>query len=89
MSETAIKEKVFNQVLEILDATSDINYNVHELRAFIRQELGDQIPTFCVKCKDKKIMKDAVIKKSDSGRRLAVGKCPDCGGRVNRILGRE
>lgn len=29
------------KVLEILDATPDINYNVHELRAFIRGELNE------------------------------------------------
>jgi hypothetical protein len=41
LSEAVTKEKVLNQVLEILDATGDINYNVHELRAFIRGELNE------------------------------------------------
>jgi hypothetical protein len=27
------------RVAEFLDATPDINYNVHELRAFLRREL--------------------------------------------------
>jgi len=38
-TEANIRAKVLNQVKEILDATTDINYNVHELRAFIRGEL--------------------------------------------------
>ena len=89
MSETVIKEKVLNQVLEILNATQDINYNVHELRAFIQKELDDQIQTFCVECKDKKIMQDAIVHRTDSGRSMATGKCPDCGGKVNRIMERD
>lgn len=33
-------------------------------------------------------MVEGVIKTSDSGRRMAVGKCLACGTKVNRILGR-
>ena len=42
---------------------------------------------YCVKCKDKRQF-DGIIKVSDSGRRMAVGKCPECGTKVNRILGK-
>lgn len=41
---------------------------------------------YCVKCKDK-VTFEGDIKVSDSGRRMAQGKCPQCGTRVNRILG--
>ena len=42
---------------------------------------------YCVKCKDKKYF-TGVIKTSDSGRRMAQGKCSDCGTSLNRILGK-
>lgn len=47
------------------------------------------IDAYCVKCKTKKVMSNQRIKISDSGRRMAHGNCPDCGTKVNRILGRE
>lgn len=42
---------------------------------------------YCVKCKEKR---DFVgpIKVSDSGRRMAMGKCDECGTKLNRILGK-
>lgn len=43
---------------------------------------------YCVKCKDK-VTFEGQIKVSDSGRRMAFGKCPQCGTKVNRILGKE
>lgn len=43
---------------------------------------------YCVKCKEKVDFKGQV-KVSDSGRRMAQGKCPKCGTQVNRILGKE
>lgn len=47
------------------------------------------ITAYCVKCKEVKLMQDARIKVSDSGRQMALGFCPDCNGRVNRILGKK
>lgn len=41
---------------------------------------------YCVHCKVK-VEFEGQIKVSDSGRRMAYGKCPRCGGKVNRILG--
>lgn len=43
---------------------------------------------YCVHCKDK-ITFEGQVKTSDSGRRMAMGKCPQCGTRVNRILGKQ
>lgn len=42
---------------------------------------------YCVKCKEKR---DFIgkIKTSDSGRRMAMGKCNECGNKLNRILGK-
>ena len=42
---------------------------------------------YCVKCKDKKNFEGKVLV-SDSGRRMAQGKCGDCGTKLNRILGK-
>lgn len=42
---------------------------------------------YCVKCKDKREF-TGKIKTADSGRRMATGKCPKCGTKVARILGR-
>ena len=42
---------------------------------------------YCVKCKEKTSF-EGIIKTSDSGRQMAVGKCPKCGTKVNRILGK-
>lgn len=42
---------------------------------------------YCVSCKEKTAF-EGVIKISDSGRRMAMGHCPKCGTKVNRILGK-
>ena len=42
---------------------------------------------YCVKCKEKREF-EGVVKTSDSGRRMAVGKCNECGTKLNRILGK-
>lgn len=42
---------------------------------------------YCVKCKDKRYFEGKVIT-SDSGRRIAMGKCDECGTKLNRILGK-
>ena len=42
---------------------------------------------FCVQCKEKHIF-DGDIIETDSGRRIAKGKCPKCNGSMSRILGR-
>lgn len=41
---------------------------------------------YCVKCKDK-VEFQGQVKTADSGRRMAQGNCPQCGTKVNRILG--
>lgn len=43
---------------------------------------------YCVNCKQNHTF-TGVIKVSDSGRRMAIGNCPTCNGRVNRILGKD
>lgn len=42
---------------------------------------------YCVKCKEN-VEFNGIIRTSDSGRRMAQGKCHKCGTKVNRILGK-
>jgi len=42
----------------------------------------------CVKCKEN-VGFEGKIRVSDSGRRMAYGKCPKCKTKVNRILGKS
>lgn len=44
---------------------------------------------YCVKCKEKRDLKGATVRVSDSGRRMAMGNCPVCGTKINRILGKS
>lgn len=43
---------------------------------------------YCVKCKEKRDF-EGTVKISDSGRRMAMGTCPICGTKMNRILGKQ
>jgi hypothetical protein len=43
---------------------------------------------YCIVCKQNHTF-TGVIKTSDSGRKVAMGNCPSCGGKVNRILGKD
>jgi len=42
---------------------------------------------YCVKCKQKRDFEGTVVV-SESGRRMAKGKCSVCGTTLNRILGK-
>ena len=41
---------------------------------------------YCVKCKKKKVMKDAQKVTMKNGRPAMKGKCPDCGTGLYRIM---
>ena len=49
--------------------------------------MADTYNGYCVKCKDKRDFQGEVAV-SESGRRMAKGKCPVCGTTMNRILGK-
>tara|TARA_Y100000031_G_C8056983_1_gene308836 strand:- start:202 stop:348 length:147 start_codon:yes stop_codon:yes gene_type:complete len=44
---------------------------------------------YCVKCKDKKEMKDSKEVTMKNGRKAAKGKCPSCGTSMFCILGNK
>ena len=44
---------------------------------------------YCVKCREKRTIKDGEVVTTKTGRRMAKGKCPECGTTVNRFLPNE
>ena len=44
---------------------------------------------YCVKCKTKRMMKDAQVVMNEKGRRQAKGVCPECGTKMNLFLKSE
>jgi hypothetical protein len=44
---------------------------------------------YCVKCREKRTITGGEVVKTESGRRMARGKCPECGTTVNRFLPNE
>ena len=44
---------------------------------------------YCVKCKDKKEIKDGTEVTMKNGRNAMKGKCPTCGTGMFRILGKS
>lgn len=43
------------------------------------------VTAYCVKCKDKKEMKNAKQDKMKNGRDCVKGECPDCGTKMFKI----
>ncbi len=41
---------------------------------------------YCVKCREKRAIKNGTVEKTDKGRRIAKGTCPKCGTKVTRFL---
>jgi ssDNA-binding Zn-finger/Zn-ribbon topoisomerase 1 len=41
---------------------------------------------YCVKCREKRTMKDAKMTKTSNGRNMAKGTCPVCGTTMNKFL---
>ena len=50
--------------------------------------MGD-FTAYCVKCKTKRVMKEAKVVTNEKGRRLAKGICPECGTKMNLFLKSE
>lgn len=46
----------------------------------------ESIEAFCVKCKETNSIKDLVVRTNTSGRQMAMGFCPKCNQKVNKIL---
>lgn len=41
---------------------------------------------YCVKCKQKRAIKNAKVEQTANGRKMAKGACPTCGTTVTRFL---
>lgn len=59
------------------------------IKIIINQKQIKQIMEgYCVKCKDKKEIKDGAEVTMKNGRKAMKGKCPSCGTGMFRILGK-
>ena len=56
-----------------------------KLLAREREGIQMAIEAYCVKCKEKKVMKDPVEGTTKNGKPITKGKCPDCGTTICRI----
>lgn len=41
---------------------------------------------YCVKCREKRSIKNGEVKETPNGRKMAQGTCPVCGTKVTRFL---
>jgi hypothetical protein len=48
-----------------------------------------ELNAYCINCKEVKVTLAFQLKTTDSGRGMAFGHCPACGGNIQRILGTE
>jgi NAD-dependent SIR2 family protein deacetylase len=49
---------------------------------------GATVEAYCVKCRKKTTMQDPKEETLKNGRRAMMGKCPACGTKLCRILGK-
>jgi len=47
-----------------------------------------QYEGYCVKCREKGVKFEGEIVEFKNGRKAAQGKCPKCGTKITRILGK-
>lgn len=84
----AVRRSVLEDLLAEVDAAAQ---RVYENDIATTKERSGSEPyrgdAYCVKCKENRNF-EGVIKISDSGRRMAQGKCPICNTKLNRILGK-
>jgi predicted RNA-binding Zn-ribbon protein involved in translation (DUF1610 family) len=52
----------------------------------IPKEATMEFEGYCVKCRKKQTIKEGVVHETANGRRMAKGKCPECGTTVTRFL---
>lgn len=45
-----------------------------------------EFQAYCVKCRQKRDIKNGEVKETSNGRKMAQGTCPVCGTRVTRFL---
>lgn len=90
----AIRKSVMEDLLHEIEVAAN---NVLDSDTAVTEEksTASVVPTsnyycgtaYCVKCKEVREF-EGIIKTSDSGRRMAQGRCPVCDSKVQKILGR-
>ena len=63
-------------------AKSNIFYNT------LRYISGDNMEAYCVKCKEKREMKNAKEVTMKNGKKAMSGQCPECGTKMFKIGGK-
>lgn len=65
--------------------------NSPQISSFCQREQQEEVGMegYCVKCKDKREMKDAKELTMKNGRKAAKGKCTACGTSMFKILGNK
>ena len=48
-----------------------------------------EVEAYCMKCKTRRMMKDAQEVRMENGRRAAKGTCPECGTKMTKFLPSE
>jgi hypothetical protein len=57
------------------------------LSSYFHQEVSTmEFEGYCVKCRQKRTIKNGVVAKTATGKEMAKGTCPVCGTKVNRFL---
>lgn len=67
--------------------TANLMTNTMRMINMILDEGVLPLDMYCPRCKEKMVVFDYNVIKTDSGRERANGKCPNCNNKVYKILG--
>jgi hypothetical protein len=70
-----------------LNEHHDANYLFNNCLSYGNKEPMKELSAYCVACKSVKTTSAFQLMSTDSGRGMAYGQCPSCGGKIQRILG--
>jgi hypothetical protein len=51
-----------------------------------KEDFRMEFEAYCVKCREKRQIKDGRVEETAKGRKMAKGECPVCGTKVTRFL---
>lgn len=58
----------------------------HHFTKTDKEDFGMEFEAYCVKCREKRQIKDGKVEETAKGRKMAKGECPVCGTKVTRFL---
>ena len=74
-----------NKGLEVLRYTKE--YENISAKEDTMKETNEHVEAYCVKCKEKRVMKDPTDTTTKNGRSAKTGSCPVCGTKLFRFVG--